>query len=610
MNTKKYLLLLGLIFLFYSCGEKSPLEVKQLELDEPNTPPTINTQNLMSGSDFTIGYDNGNIRSDRAQIEWDASTDDNFLCYKVFRKLGGTEIDIFEGFESGNLPSGWTEYGDNGGWEVTGAFMYEGNYSARSNSGYYGSDYLEVTFEVPPESNIFISFWGFGVDDGYGYLYINGTMVEHWGYDYYGPNWVHFSNTYYTGPSTQMTLQWVYGSGYYGYGYIDNIEITGLAGLAYSQIETIIDKNDTTFLDTTLNQDTYYQFKAAVILDNGMNRVDDIQIKTPKWSPPSNLAVIGLSPTIAEISWDDNTESESSFAVYVDTFGVSDWITINTLTAAKNDSDIVITGLESGQSYRFGVKALNNWEETDTAYTSSFTLDFDPPTNLYASQITGTKSVELSWSDNSTLESGFNIERRINSGAFQSLAGVDANVTFYTDTDTTGYAFGDTITYRVRAYNNYSDTIYTAYSNEAEVILSTYTMLYEGFESGVIPSGWSTWTSGGTGWYITSGAAYEGNYSITCGGGYYDTEYLEYTMSVPQYTTIYISFYTREVDTSGDGYLYINGYYNFEWDNNASSWYSRSTYYNTGSNSSIILRWEYNTYNYGNTYLDNIQVTW
>ncbi len=69
--------------------------------------------------------------------------------------------------------------------------------------------------------------------------------------------------------------------------------------------------------------------------------------------------------------------------------------------------------------------------------------------------------VSLSWTDNSSLETGYKIERKKGTGAYTQIATVGANVTTYTNSSLgagTGY------TYRVRATNASGDS---AYSNEA-----------------------------------------------------------------------------------------------------------------------------------------------
>jgi hypothetical protein len=70
-------------------------------------------------------------------------------------------------------------------------------------------------------------------------------------------------------------------------------------------------------------------------------------------------------------------------------------------------------------------------------------------------------SLTLTWTDNSTSEDGFKVERCTGMGCtnFTQIATVGANVTSYADT---GLASGTRYMYRVRAYNA---AINSAYSN-------------------------------------------------------------------------------------------------------------------------------------------------
>jgi hypothetical protein len=67
----------------------------------------------------------------------------------------------------------------------------------------------------------------------------------------------------------------------------------------------------------------------------------------------------------------------------------------------------------------------------------------------------------VNWDDNSTNETGFKIERAVNSTTFSSLATVGANIKSYVDTTVSA---GATYSYRVHAYNS---TTTSAFSNVA-----------------------------------------------------------------------------------------------------------------------------------------------
>lgn len=87
------------------------------------------------------------------------------------------------------------------------------------------------------------------------------------------------------------------------------------------------------------------------------------------------------------------------------------------------------------------------------------------PSNLSGSTMTGT-TVFLSWTDNSSIESGFVIERSVNSpSAFAFLKGVGANVTNTTDSTVSS---GNTYYYRIRTYTPGGNS---GFSNNAFVIV-------------------------------------------------------------------------------------------------------------------------------------------
>ncbi len=69
----------------------------------------------------------------------------------------------------------------------------------------------------------------------------------------------------------------------------------------------------------------------------------------------------------------------------------------------------------------------------------------------------------LSWTDNSSNESGFKIERSLNGGAFTSLATVNSNVVTVTDTTPVQSLTVDNVyCYRLYAYNTAGNSAFTA----------------------------------------------------------------------------------------------------------------------------------------------------
>ncbi|MCP4550390.1 MAG: M28 family peptidase [bacterium] len=89
-------------------------------------------------------------------------------------------------------------------------------------------------------------------------------------------------------------------------------------------------------------------------------------------------------------------------------------------------------------------------------------VDQDPPiapSNLVATAVSESQ-IDLTWTDNSTGEGGFEIQRKTGSGSFATIATVGANVTAYSDT---GLTANTTYDYRVRATKG---SLVSGWSNE------------------------------------------------------------------------------------------------------------------------------------------------
>jgi hypothetical protein len=89
------------------------------------------------------------------------------------------------------------------------------------------------------------------------------------------------------------------------------------------------------------------------------------------------------------------------------------------------------------------------------------------PTNLQA-VLSYSGAILLSWTDNATTESQFEIERRAGAGAFAPIGSVNANITVYDDLDLAPSA---AYTYRVRAVNSVGPS---GWSNEASAVSGAY----------------------------------------------------------------------------------------------------------------------------------------
>lgn len=107
----------------------------------------------------------------------------------------------------------------------------------------------------------------------------------------------------------------------------------------------------------------------------------------------------------------------------------------------------------------YGESALSNTASATTTATQIATTP-TAPSHLSATALSTTQ-VSLGWSDNSSNETGFRIERSTNGKRWSQVATVGAGVTSYSES---GLKRNTTYYYRVRAYNSAGNS---AYSNIA-----------------------------------------------------------------------------------------------------------------------------------------------
>lgn len=199
------------------------------------------------------------------------------------------------------------------------------------------------------------------------------------------------------------------------------------------------------------------------------------------------------------------------------------------------------------------------------------------PSGLSATVVSSTQ-INLSWSDNSSNETGFTIERKTATGAYSPITTTSANTTTYNDLSLQP---GTSYTYRVNAYNSAGNS--ATYSNEVTtitaagpIVLSTYSitgLTSTGAASGgfITSDGGATVTARGVVWSTspnptvalptkTNDGTGTGNFNsnvtgLTAGTSYYLRAYA--TNSGGTYYGSQVTFTTLGADISDiDGNVY------------------------------------------------------
>ncbi|MFN8007377.1 MAG: fibronectin type III domain-containing protein [Terriglobia bacterium] len=177
---------------------------------------------------------------------------------------------------------------------------------------------------------------------------------------------------------------------------------------------------------------------------------------------PGSLVASPVSGTQINLTWTDNSTNETQFKIERKTGVGGTYAQINTVAA--NSTSYSDTGLSPSTTYYYRIRGNNT--AGDSVYSNeanATTTNTAPaaPSGLGLT-VNSSSQITLNWTDNSTNETGFKIERKTGvGGTYSQIATVAANITTYPNT---GLSASTTYYYRVRAYNGIGDS---AYSNEA-----------------------------------------------------------------------------------------------------------------------------------------------
>ena len=187
---------------------------------------------------------------------------------------------------------------------------------------------------------------------------------------------------------------------------------------------------------------------------------------------PSGLTATSNSDSQIDLSWTDNSSYETDVRVERSPDGSTGWTEIG--TSAAYSRKYSNTGLSACTTYYYRVRVYrfnNNKDGVYSSYSNTASAIrsgclLHAPDHLTATPILDSQ-IDLSWTDNSSNETGFRVERSPDgSTGWTEIDKASANSTSYSST---GLSACTIYYYRVRAYSS-SVHVYSSYSNIAHTM--------------------------------------------------------------------------------------------------------------------------------------------
>ena len=222
-----------------------------------------------------------------------------------------------------------------------------------------------------------------------------------------------------------------------------------------------VDEGTTAYSATGLEDGTQYCYRVRATGSSGENSAFTTTVcattpvpQAPPPTAPTDLAALASSSTAIGLTWADNSSDEESFEVWRSTTGATGTYSLLT-TVAANTIATEDTGLTPATEYCYQVRAMGALDAPPSTFTASgcATTAAPPPPGTPSDLVataTSITAIGLTWTDNSSDESGFEIWRSTDGagGTFTLRTTTAADATSGSDT---GLTAGTQYCYEVRA---------------------------------------------------------------------------------------------------------------------------------------------------------------
>ncbi|MFH1228372.1 MAG: fibronectin type III domain-containing protein, partial [Planctomycetota bacterium] len=228
-------------------------------------------------------------------------------------------------------------------------------------------------------------------------------------------------------------------------------------GITFTQL-ALVGSNIAAYSDTGVTGETTYYYRVRAYNAVGNSAYSNAPSLTTAPNAPSSLIATAISATAITLAWTDNSNAETGFKIERKTGSGGTYAQITIVGA--NGVTYTDTTLTGETTYYYRIRAYNANGNSDYSSEVFATTILNAPSILTATAVSSAQ-INLGWQDNSSVESGFKIERSLDGITFTQITTVGANNISYPNT---GLAENTAYYYRIRSYNgngdsNYSDVV-------------------------------------------------------------------------------------------------------------------------------------------------------
>jgi formylglycine-generating enzyme required for sulfatase activity len=211
----------------------------------------------------------------------------------------------------------------------------------------------------------------------------------------------------------------------------------------------IFSNKTNSFTDSSagIAETNYYRIRVAY--DENLSAPKESYIFT-EFYPPAGIFYVMKNLNTIQLNWSDNSNGEDGFLI--DRFSGGSWAD-SIAVLAGNSETWIDSAVVMNDSVQYRICAFRKGIYSDQAISPMINTKISAPGN-FIYEFVNIYTIKFTWTDNSTGEDGFKIEKKVALGPWTQVAALPSNSVTWTD----NYAeVGEVIQYRIYAYKG-SDT--------------------------------------------------------------------------------------------------------------------------------------------------------